>query len=244
MASLAALRDDRIAGRADIVVTGEIDQLAAADDRAVVGDPLVDAEIGIAQPERLRQVELLPQLHDIRGRVDAVGFRRGFPPRLAAGPIGRGSLPRYFSTAAMTCRVVSSSGRISWGNRPPNRSSSEARISIRSSESRPVSAIGESSVMPCARSLATRRISSTRPVGRSALCPLLRGASGRRCSTPVAAPRRRPPRRCGVAGAGGRRGSPARPRSIPRPTRHPLAAAPSRGSPLCQRPTTSSEPSR
>ena len=186
MAALAAWRHGRVAGGAHVVVAGEIDQLAAADHRAVVGDALVDAEIGIAQLRALQQIQPLRATGGTRETARCGSSRRGFPRRRPCRLRAAARVPRYFSTAAITCRVVSSSGRISWGNRPPKRSSSEARISIRSRESRPASAMGESSV------IAGRP--APWPRGGSPRSPLWpRSAGGRRRC------RRRPP----VAGGGG-----------------------------------------
>ena len=54
---LGGLRHRRVARHPHVIVTGEVDQFAAADDGAVVGDPLVDAEKRIAHPRRRQQVQ-------------------------------------------------------------------------------------------------------------------------------------------------------------------------------------------
>ena len=86
----------------------------------------MDGEEGVPDARGLEHVEVLPQLDVLRELVEAIGGRRNFGVG-GAGRLGRrGSRPRYFSTAATSCRVVSSSGSTSSGNRPPNFSSSEA----------------------------------------------------------------------------------------------------------------------
>ena len=114
---------------------------------------------GLPSPDCLQEVEALAQLDVLGELVDAVVLG-GVSQSAGRAVFARGSVPRYFSTAATTWRAVSSRAGSSSGNRPPKRSSSEARISIRSSESSPISVIGESSVSPSARSRATRRTSS------------------------------------------------------------------------------------
>ena len=73
---LSRLDDDRVARHADIVVTREVDHLAAVDGRAVVGEALVDREERIAKPQGVGHVQALPQLDVFRELGDAIVVRR------------------------------------------------------------------------------------------------------------------------------------------------------------------------
>ena len=172
---------------------------------------------------------------DTRGTGRTGSASAGIVAARRPSDLSRGSVPRYFSTASTTCRHVSSSGRISSGNRPPKRSSSDARISIRSSESRPISVIGVSSVSPSARSLATSRtcsstIAATRlnssgvAGGRETAGAMRRGVAAgarltrpQRCSQrpPWAIRCRRPAQACGAARRRGRKRPFGRGRGFP-----------------------------
>ena len=68
-------------------------------DRPIGGEAVVDGEERVAQAGGLEHVEILAQLHVLGELVKAIGGRRNLGVA-AARPLGRGCVPRYFSTAA------------------------------------------------------------------------------------------------------------------------------------------------
>ena len=88
---LGGRRHRRVARHAHVIVAGEVDQFAAVDDGAVVGDPLVDAEIRIAHARRRQHVQPLAELRGTRGTEFEVVGLGGNLRRRAGAPAGAGS---------------------------------------------------------------------------------------------------------------------------------------------------------
>ena len=78
-------RDVGVAGEAEVVVRGEVQDLAAVDDGGVGGDPLVDVEVGDPDAHGLRHVELLAQLLVRRKFLDPIILDRHITVDVGAG---------------------------------------------------------------------------------------------------------------------------------------------------------------
>ena len=193
----------------------------------------MDGEVRIGQPaagEQLACSACSAQVLRDTGRSGSspAGSRHA----AVAARLTRGALPRYVSTASTTSRQVSICGSTCSGKRPPKVSSSEATISIRSSESSPSSSdvrverqiagalLGDVANLRRARS---RRVSSATTARRSAWRPRRRSV----VAFGAAADRRRFGRRRRAplpAHAGCVPRSPLGRRSRSVPARKPLAA--------------------